>query len=88
MTNTLDLLYGRTAGGLMVPRAAMQPVAPEAPALVKMSRQQRRWLERRGFNNRCACGRVISFTAKQCAACAMAAVDLTERAAAAGLVLP
>lgn len=92
--DTLDMLYTRSAAGLMIPRSAVMPSAPPAPPRiehdepVKIPRQQRRWLERKGIKNRCACGQVISMTAKQCGACAKAKEAIEARAAAAGLVLP
>jgi hypothetical protein len=67
--NTLDMLYGRTASGLMVPHSALPP--PELPSAPqpKLSRQMRRHLERQGHNNHCRCGRVISWGHPLCSRC-------------------
>jgi hypothetical protein len=69
--NAIDQLYAATASGLLVPRTALPPPKPvrlcEAPGL---SRQQRRWLERRDPMKRCDCGVVISGNKQHCGACA------------------
>jgi hypothetical protein len=71
--DTFDMLYGKTQSGLTVPRSALAPQTGPMPArgeMPKPSRQVRRWMERKGIQNKCqTCGRTISMSASECAAC-------------------
>jgi hypothetical protein len=73
VNDTMDMLYTRTASGLIVPRSAVSSpnTAQIAPAVPALSRQQRRHLERNGLApvKRCGCGKVISGNREKCLAC-------------------
>ena len=92
MMQTHDALYARTESGLMVPRAAVDPVAapPAQPQIPK--RMLRKFMEQQGRNFRCPgvppreCGKIVS-QGRICKACADER-ELNDRMAAAGLVAP
>jgi hypothetical protein len=90
MRSTADL-YARTEAGLIVPRAAIPPKPEEIPTqelFVKLPKRNRQDLLRRGYEPRCTCGKRISSNAPYCATCMQSRAALSDRAHAAGILLP
>jgi len=85
-------------GGLMVPNHLAPPkptdnphVKAQAPPEIdqtKVSRGFRHYMEHRGIQQHCKCGKTISRNKQLCSACKVESESLAERAKAAGLVLP